>query len=183
MKKTLLVLATVALSTSVMAQTSGKYYSDVMYGAVTMKDTSSSSLGSFNTSLARLSFGSVVADNLAVEGFITQGLASDSKTIQGVKVELKTKTGYAVAIRPFIKANENIEIFGRLGYMNNEAELTASANGRSASLTKKSTRYMYGVGATYKINSGLSAVVDYTSLENKEEADVSLLSIGLRFNF
>jgi OmpA-OmpF porin, OOP family len=183
MKKLIaLAIVAAAFSTSTFAQSVGNMYGDVSYGMVNVKDTSAvDSAGTFKTIVGRLSLGSVVADNLAVEGFITQGLAGDSKLNNGVIVDVKNKTSYGIAVRPFIQATQDIEVFGRLGTIRSEFEVTATANGRSAS--SKTTNTLYGVGVAYKINKDMSAVIDYTRLSNKDNTTISLVSVGARFNF
>ena len=127
--------------------------------------------------------GTVVTNNVAVEGFITQGLTGDSKVISGVNIDVKDKMGYGVAVRPFFQATQDIEVFGRLGSVRSEVEATASANGISVSGSSKTTNTLYGVGVAYKINKDTSAIVDYTKLSNKDDTAVSLVSVGVRFNF
>lgn len=179
-----MTLVAAACSTTVFAQSANNLYGEVAYSMVNAKDTSTTdNLGTFKTSVARFTLGSVVANNVAVEGFIAQGLASDSKVINGLNVELKNKTAYGIAIRPFFQATQDIEVFGRLGTMRSESESTVSAGNFSQSNSGKTTNTLYGVGAAYKINKDMSATLDYTKLSKKDDLDTSLLSVGIRFNF
>ena len=185
MKKLIVMtLVAAACSTTVFAQSANNLYGEVAYSMVNAKDTSTTdNLGTFKTSVARFTLGSVVANNVAVEGFIAQGLASDSKVINGLNVELKNKTAYGIAVRPFFQATQDIEVFGRLGTMRSESESTVSAGNFSQSNSGKKTNMLYGVGAAYKINKDMSATLDYTKLSKKDDLDTSLLSVGIRFNF
>ena len=81
MKKIIaLAVVAAACSTTAMAQSVGNIYGDVAYGMVTLKDTSAeNNSGTFKTTAGRFTLGTVVTNNVAVEGFITQGLAGDSK--------------------------------------------------------------------------------------------------------
>lgn len=182
--KKLITLAVVAaaFSTSTFAQSVGNLYGDVSYGLVNIKDTSAEDNGgTFKTSAGRFSLGSVVTNNVAVEGFITQGLTGDSKLIYGAIVDVKNKTSYGIAVRPFIQATQDIEVFGRLGTVRSEVEGTARANG--VSVSSKTTNILSGVGVAYKINKDVSAVIDYTRLSNKDDTSISMVNVGARFNF
>jgi hypothetical protein len=179
-----LAFVAVACSTSAVAQSTGNLYGEAAYAVVTAKDTSATNnVGTFNPTAGRFTLGTVVRENLAVEGFLMQGLSGDSKRVLGTNVEVKLNTGYGVAVRPFVNLSNEIELFGRVGTVRNEVEVAASAYGRSMSTSSKSTNTLYGAGVAYKINKDFSAVVDYTKLSNKDDTDASILAIGLRFNF
>ncbi len=183
MKKVLTMISLVAASTGAIAQNVGSMYGEVDYVAIKIKDTSALNLGTFDTKVGKFTLGKVVANNLAVEGFITQGLSGDSKVVNGVKIDIDQKMGYGIALRPFIRASDNIELFGRLGSSRSESEVTASANGRSASESGKTTNTLYGIGVAYKINKDSSAILDYTKLDKKDDMNISMVSVGVRFNF
>jgi len=54
-------------------------------------------------------------DNLAVEGFILQGLSGESKRYNNATIDINLQTSYGLAIRPFMNVNEAVELYGRLG--------------------------------------------------------------------
>jgi hypothetical protein len=163
---------------SALAQSNG-LYGEVAYGSITIKDTSSYNLGTWKPSVARFTLGKVVTDNIAVEGFVVQGLAKSSVTYSNVNIELEVKTSYGLALRPFYKVNEDFEVFGRVGKYVNKADVTAS------STTDSNTYYhtLYSIGTAYKINNSFDATLDYTKLSNKGDANASLIGVGLRYNF
>jgi len=184
--KKLIALAVIATacSTNAMAQRTGNAYFEAAYAMVTGKDTSTENWGSFKPTLGRFILGAVVADNVAVEVLVTQGLYGDSKVIRGVgELDVKVKTGYGVAVRPFVNLSNEIELFGRVGAIRNELEETLSAGVRSGTSSSKITNNLYGVGVAYKFNKSMTAAIDYTKLSNKEEVETSMVAIGLRFNF
>jgi OOP family OmpA-OmpF porin len=178
-----LAVAAAACSTTAMAQSTGNLYGEAAYAMVTAKDTSTDNWGSFKPTLGRFTLGTVVTDNVAVEGFVTQGLSSDSKVISGANVDVKVKTGYGVAVRPFVNLSNEVELFGRIGSIRNEFEGTVSAGVRSRTSSSKTTNTLYGVGVAYNIDKSMTAVVDYTKLSNKDETSTSMVAIGVRFNF
>lgn len=183
MKKIIALAVVAACSLPVFAQSSGKWYGEVAYGMVSAKDTSTDNLGTFKPSIARFTLGTVVLDNLAVDGFISQGLSTGSNSYaSGAKIDIKLKTGYGIALRPFVKATEDLELFGRLGTAHNKNSWALSGNGTNSG-TDSATQTFYALGASYKIDKQWAAVIDYTKFANKNDTDVSLVSLGLRFNF
>jgi len=188
MKKILaLAVIATACSTSVIAQKTGSLYGEASYSMVTSKDTSKDNIGTLKPTAGRFGLGTVVMDNVAVEGFIQQGLSDSTKALNTTtNVQLKMKSGYGFAVRPFLNLSNETELFGRIGSVRQEAEFSATSisNGKVlANGTSKVTNTLYGAGIAYKISDDMKAVVDYTKLNNKDDSDVSMISIGLRYNF
>lgn len=59
------------VSVSALAQSNG-FYSEAAYSSMTAKDTSSNNVGTFKPSGVRLTLGKVIAENIAVEGFLVE---------------------------------------------------------------------------------------------------------------
>jgi len=157
------------------------YYVDIAYTLVDSKDTSSFNMGTWKPTLARITAGKEVAENLAVEGIITQGINSDSVTYDSNDYKLKLNSGYGIAVRPFMKATDEIELYGRVGWL--QYKQTISVN--STSYDDTFNLYFWSLGLAYKITDNLSAVFDYTKMQQKEKtsADTSLTAIGFRYRF
>ena len=184
MKKITLVAAFALLgSLNSYAQNVGDFYGEVAYTSFSAGDVSSDNLGTFKPSSVSIGVGNVVAENLAVEGYIIQGASSDTRTINGFDLDLAIKTSYGFAIRPFINVTDDLELFGRLGVMRLKVRGTASAAGVFASATGTQTRSMYGLGAAYKLSDKVKLTADYKKLSTKDDLKVSLVSIGLRYAF
>ena len=183
MKKIAISASLLLAAAGVSAQDLSGFYGEVSYGMVSVKDTSTDNLGTFKPSLGRFTVGKVVASNVAIEGFITQGLSSDSKFITDVNLDVAVKSGYGLAVRPFFKATDDIEVFARIGSVRTTTEAKASLGSVSETFTQKSTNTLYGVGVAYKINEKVSATLDYTKLSKKNDADISIVALGLRYNF
>jgi outer membrane autotransporter protein len=152
---------------------------------VTVKDMSDKNMGSFKPTSGRFTLGMVVADNVAVEGFFTQGLSSDSKAINGANLDVKAKTGYGIAVRSFVNLSNEVELFGRIGSTRNDTEGTVTKTGGTASetISSKTTNTLYGVGVAYKIDKKMTAIVDYTKMSTKDDMSPSMVAIGVRYNF
>ena len=189
MKKILaLAVIATACSTSVIAQKTGSLYGEASYSMVTQEDTSTKdNIGTSKLTLGRFTLGTVVMDNVAVEGFVQQGLSDSSKAFNtSTNVKLELKSGYGFAVRPFLNLSNETELFGRIGLVRQEHEFNATSISNGKVLATESstvTNTLYGFGVAYKINDDIKALVDYTKLNNKDNSDVSMISIGLRYNF
>jgi len=178
MKNFFTLLAFTLISAQAFAQSNG-LYGEVAYGATNIKDTSSYNLGTWKPAVARFTLGKVIADNVAVEGFLTQGISKSSVTYSGYNFEIALNTSYGVALRPFYKLNDDFEVFGRVGKYVNKS--TATYSSTTESFTFYNT--LYSIGTAYKINNSFNATLDYTKYNNKGDLDVSQTAVGLRYNF
>ena len=183
MKKCLLLISSVLLTFGANAQNVGDFYGEVAYTSSSAEDVSSDNFGTFKPSSVSIGVGNVVAENLAVEGYIIQGASSDTRTISGIDVNLAIKTSYGFAIRPFINVTDDLELFGRLGVMRVKSRATASASGVSSSATEIQTHSMYGLGAAYKLSDKVKLTADYKKFSTEDDFKISLVSIGLRYAF
>ena len=119
--------------------------------------------------------------NFGVEGEASIGVKDDDITFAGVDGKLEhdwDAAAYGVAKLPI---NENLELFGRLGYGTTSA--TASVAGATASADGESVNY--GVGANYFIDGRNGIRADWTRRDFRDdgagEADTYGLSFVRRF--
>lgn len=184
MKKLIALAVAAACSSTVFAQSVGQWYGEANYQMQTMTDTSSQDLGKFKTSSISLGLGNVVVSNLAIEGFYN--LPSTTATNNygpGESIDVKFKSGYGVAVRPFVNITNDVELYGRLGRVHGESENVGKDNGSVETDTTKITKSFYGAGIAYKISKDVSAVADYKKVTGISGAKVSMTSIGVRYNF
>lgn len=183
-KLTVLAAAAAALcSFNAAAQNVGAFYGEVGYVIVTAKDVSSNNIGTFKPSGAWLTLGNVIVDNLAVEGYLVEGLSSDAIAVGNAKADIALKTSYGVGLRPFVHLTDDLELYGRLGSMRTKSQSTVSFNGQSVSESSSSTRTIYGIGLAYKLTNTTKLVADYVKFSNKEDTRTSSMSVGVRFSF
>lgn len=170
-------------ATCAQAQNIGKLYGEVAYSMLSIEDTSANNLGTWKPSQARIILGTEVTDYVALEGIISQGLASDTVVKNTASVETKLKTSYGVAVRPFIKITDDIELFGRVGILRSESEAIIINAGNRVTSNTSTTFKVYGVGVAYKINKEISAFVDYLKLSHEDNSKPSAFSVGMRYKF
>lgn len=178
MKSTLVALAITTLSASAIAQSANQFYGEALYDTVTIKDTSTDDLGTTKPKAGRLTVGTVVMDNLAVEGSFLVGMGSATAS-NNSDVSIKIKNGYSIALRPFVNVTPELELFGRVGKSHTKTEWQAGVDSGNDSQTDT----IYGAGLAYKVSNDVRAVVDYTKSPEKDGSKVSRIGVGVRFNF
>jgi len=122
-------------------------------------------------------------DNLAVEGFILQGLSGESKRYNNATIDINLQTSYGLAIRPFMNVNEAVELYGRLGTVKAKNKVVVTSSTFTETLSDSTTHSLYGAGLAYKLADNMKVVFDYTKLSTKNDAKSSLISVGVRYNF
>jgi hypothetical protein len=175
MKKITMATALLAFSLNAAAQNADGFYSEAAYSSITIRDLSSNSVGAVKPSVARFTFGGVMVDNLALEGFVAQSLKSDSVNAFGLNNTVSVKAYYGIALRPFINLSDKFELYGRLG--------SAHVNYESYYGKFGNTHSLYGIGLGYKLKNNLKIVADYTQLSTYDESRSSLVSIGVRLGY
>jgi predicted porin len=80
-----------------------------------------------------------------------------------------------------MNATNEVEIYGRIGWMQNNINGSIEAKTYSNDITLN--QYFWWLGAAYKITESFSAIIDFTRLQQKEETDISFTAIGLRYKF
>ncbi|GMR01348.1 MAG: outer membrane beta-barrel protein [Gammaproteobacteria bacterium] len=95
--------------------------------------------------------------------------------VVGASANMKGAGAYAVGMYPVSK---KINLMAKLGVLSWSADL--SANGKSRS--NSGTDAAYGLAASYAFTKQLLAVAEWESF-NTDNPELSMLSIGFRFNF
>ena len=179
MKKLLLALSmTVAVSGAV-AQSKDGVYGEVSFASLSVKDKSDAEMGTFKPSAIKLTLGKEVHSNLAVEAVVGNGISGDDKIYSDTTITLKAKEFYGVYARPFVKLNEQVELFARAGYLH--AKLEASASGTS--ISDSGSDFSYGAGAAFSLTKTTAITADYMKYYSKNEMEISGFSLGLRYKF
>jgi OOP family OmpA-OmpF porin len=105
-------------------------------------------------------------------GTVTAGAASATVNADA--------TGWGVAALGIVPLGNNFELFGKLGFMRGESEATVTVGAFSGTVGDKGTELHYGVGGIYNFTRNLGVRVEW---ENVNDADLSVLSIGLQYRF
>lgn len=118
-------------------------------------------------------------ENFAIEGELGFGVSDEefSDGVNNASIGINYLLGvYGVGTLP---VGENVELFGRVGVVQAEAE--AELNGFSTS--ESETGFAAGVGADFTFGEGLYIRGEYTRYDIEElQADAFAIGIGYRFN-
>lgn len=107
-----------------------------------------------------------VHSNIAVEGMLAGGVASDN----GVKV----KNAAGIFVKPKLTV-DNLELFARLGWVQSRL-----AGGGA---TAKDDDFAWGAGLNYSINPRTYVSLDYVQYYNKSPVRVDGVTLGVGFRF
>ena len=171
------VLATAAIS--VQAQT----YGEIGYTSTTFKETVDGFAVKASPSAIRAILGYELNPNLAVEGMVAIGMGGASIKVNDVSIpglELKIENAVGVYLKPKMKLNDAVEVFGRLGYASVKGTLSATGLG-SDSGTDNS--FSYGAGLSYAIDPKMSLNGDYMQYLSKDGAKVNGFTFGVGYKF
>lgn len=171
------VLATAAIG--VQAQT----YGEIGYTSTTFKETVDGFTVKASPSAIRAILGYELNPNLAVEGMVAIGMGGASIKVNDVSIpglELKIENAVGVYLKPKMKLNDAVEVFGRLGYASVKGTLSATGLG-SDSGTDNS--FSYGAGLSYAIDPKTSLNGDYMQYLSKDGAKVNGFTFGVGYKF
>lgn len=118
---------------------------------------------------------------------LTQGVTSSTGTYSSyINVQVQSNTGYGFALRPFMKVTDDLELYGRVGWMQNNTTVTALVASSGATYSTEDyswSQYLGSVGVAYKISQNFNATLDYTTLTKRDDVSVTQTAIGVRYNF
>lgn len=121
--------------------------------------------------------------NLALEGLVAFGLHDATIKVNGVSgpnVKFKINNVVGIYLKPKAQLNEQVELFGRVGFVS--AKGTTSAPGLGSESNSENS-FSYGAGLSYAINPSTSLKVDYMQYLNEDGFKVNGLTFGLGFKF
>ncbi len=165
-----IILAAAGIGSSALAQEKTNYVEGA-FGQLTYEESGYS----LTPTIGRLVVGGKVADNLALE---VMGAAGFGSSTVGV-VTLKVNNAFGAYAKPYIKINEKVELFGRLGFT--RASLTASGPG--ATISTSGGDVSYGIGIGVEVAENISLVADYMSYYDKSSISIKGWSVGAKFGF
>lgn len=175
--------ATGAWAQSDMDMASSKLYLEAGY---TRLNTDNNVGTGFNPTVIRFIAGADVAHNLAIEAMVALSAKDDVVTRNGVNTQSRTKVHnmYGLYLKPHAMVGDNLEVFGRFGYV--QARLKRFAPGFRISDSEDGASY--GMGASYKLTENLSLTGDYLvyiseKTSGSAKGKLEGVNIGLRYNF
>jgi OmpA-OmpF porin, OOP family len=89
-------------------------------------------------------------------------------------------TAFGVAAVGILPLANQFSLFGKLGLLRTELDLSASGVGGSASESDSDTGLHIGVGAMFDMGRNFSIRAEW---ERNDEAEIDMISVGVRFRF
>lgn len=178
MTKSKISLIAALAFTAASAQAEGSYL-ELGYGAMKYSEPGIS----LTPTAARVIYGQDMSENLAIEGMAAAGISNGNTTYSGVGITLKLDNAYGVYIKPKLKINDSVEVFGRAGYTHISGTATATGNRGSLTLDMSGGDTSFGIGAKVAISKNIYAVVDYMSYYSKDKVTVKGYTFGLSMPF
>lgn len=182
MKKMIRFLSVTAiLATAAAAQ--AQVYVEGSVTGLTAKD----SLDGVNSKAKLSTFSGLVGynvhPNVDVEGYLAMGAGKSAITENGYDSgsEAKVKSSFGVFVKPKVMVSPEIEVFGRLGFLENKFSTNVKNNGATTTSTQGS--FAYGVGANYYFDKRTYVSGTYMSYQNKDGFKVNGLSVGVGYKF
>lgn len=117
----------------------------------------------------------------AEASYINFGKYSATLTFGGATGSVNADaTGWGLAVLGIAPVGNNFELFGKLGFMRGESQANVTVGAISGTVGSKGTELHYGVGGVYNFTPKLGLRLEW---ENVDDADLSMLSIGLQYRF
>ena len=177
----LAVAATGAWAQSDVGMATNNSYLEIGYMQLDMDNVSA------KPSMVRINAGADVVSNLAIEGMLAVSADDDTdlQTINGVPVQARYKVNHAFGLylKPHANITDNFEVYGRLGYYQAKATVSAQAVAPgvpSTSASRTEDGVTFGIGASYKLTKNVSLTIDHTRFK---DSDAESAGLGLRYNF
>lgn len=113
--------------------------------------------------------------------YINFGKYSGTVTFGGSSATVNADaTAWGLAAVGFFPVGNQFELFGKIGFVRGESEADVTVGGTSVQVGDKGTELHYGVGGIYNFSRNLGVRLEW---ENVNDADLSVLSIGLQYRF
>jgi len=128
-----------------------------------------------------------VNPNLGLESIFALGLSgSDYKVTANGRpfavpggAELEVNNALGFYLKPKTKLGDNLELFGRLGFL--RADITLTALGES--IKDSGSGLSGGAGLSYLVNPTTSVTVDYMQYYSKDGVKINGYTVGFGFKF
>ena len=185
MKSHIVALSVALACTGAFAQSKSKSSDDSMYVSVGYQSgqyTSSDLTNLSNANHLVLSVGKNMSANYALEGVYASGMSDSSTTSLGTAINIKLTSSYGLYVKPKMKINDSIEVFGRLGYFNSKATISVPAF-PALNSDASGTSPSWGLGTSMKFSDSIYGTLDWMQMYKKDGFDVKGfgLSVGYKF--
>ena len=108
-------------------------------------------------------------------------LFETSADVLGADVDIDGSS-WDISVRPTMPLSDKISVFGIIGYIRYEFDISISAGGLNASDEDSESDLMYGFGGMFDINDNWSLRGEWITVD-VDDADFGMLSLSATYNF
>jgi opacity protein-like surface antigen len=116
---------------------------------------------------------------VALEAMVAVGTSSEDLGGLLAGYKAKVSNSYGFYVKPKYALNDQVEVFGRLGFANSKVKLSYAGD----SASDDDSSFSWGIGASYKINKQWYVTADYISYYDKDGSKFTGPSINAGFRF
>ena len=184
--KSWLLLPLALVSGLVCAQNPGDVFVGVTYAQSNVKFKSQPSFGTFHPATLSVGVGMIVIPNLAIEGYVFDGLNDATRMIAtSTTGTIQIQNGYGFNLRPYMKLGNGWGAYAKLGRQYGAQDFVVN---RPLTSTTTHTTYAhttYGLGLTYNFNRQWSVAVERMTSKSvpTESTNASTTGVGLRYMY
>jgi len=120
--------------------------------------------------------------NFAAEAsYMNGGEYTATVNFFGTPASVKTDaTAFGLAALGIFPVSEQLELFGKLGFVNGESDADVIIGGSRFTVGDSGTELTFGLGAVYNVAPRFGIRAEW---ENIDDADISMLSVGIQYRF
>jgi hypothetical protein len=183
MKLSTVAIALALAGTSAFAQSkldTNSWYAELGYNSAQYNIDGISGLSNANNLL--IAVGKNMSENYALEGVYVTGMNDSTTTSPGTTLNFKLAGSYGLYIKPKFQVNDQVELFGRVGYFSAKGNFKFPSFPALDSDTT-GTSPSYGLGVKVKITPNIYSSLDWMQMYKKDGADIKGFGLSVGYNF
>lgn len=184
--KSLLLLPLALLSGFAFAQNTGDMFGGLTYSQTTIKNKAPGNVPAFQPSTVSLGVGVIVMPNLALEGYVFDGLTNATNTVApNTTSTVQIQNGYGFNLRPYIRLGSGWGAYAKIGRQYGAQDVVTNTPTIQRTTHSTYAHTTYGLGVSYNISNRWSLAAEHLKSRNiaSETSTASTTGLGLRYLF
>ena len=184
--KPLLLLPLTLLPGMVLAQNSGDILGGITYSQTHIQNKAPSSVAAFQPTVVSLGVGVILIPNLALEGYVFDGLSNATNTIApNTTATVEIQNGYGFSLRPYAKLGNGWGAYAKLGRQYGSQDVVTRTPTIQRTTHTTYARTTYGLGLSYNLTPRWSVAAEHLKSRSipGETTTATTTGVGLRYLF
>jgi opacity protein-like surface antigen len=179
MKKIILTLFVMLLCTQISTQAEGVYFGSYYHRGI----YNESGLDPLNFSAIGVSVGKKLTPNISLEARYFSGLTGDDFVLEDLDLDLAIdlESAFSIFFKGDIPFNDNLNLYGLVGYTSAQFKTTARASNFSFSSSSSTSDFSLGGGMEVQIRKNLLLGVEYVMYLYSDTYTYSGINLGLKY--